>query len=352
MLAACVAEDIRNVLDTDLPWDRFAGKNVLVTGAAGFLPAYFVETLLALKDRGSAPKGVVGLVRNRGKAEARFKHHRAREDFTLVESDLSGPLPESGAFDYVIHAASQASPRYYLTDPVGTLTPNVIGTYNLLEKARRDGTEGFLFLSSGEVYGQPTGPGLIAETDYGHMEPASVRSCYGESKRMGETMCVSAHHQYSVPTYIGRPFHTYGPGLAADDGRVFADFVADIVAGRNLTIKGDGTARRAFCYASDAIIGLFTIMLKGQPARPYNVGNDTACVSIRELAEILVDAFPERALEVILDSSKASATYAKSPIASNCPNVSALRRLGWKPRVDIAEGFRRTVASIEEAGTR
>lgn len=352
MLTACVTEDVRRILDADLPWDRFSGKRVLVTGAAGFLPAYFVETLLALRTAGNAPKEVVGLVRNVRKAKSRFSHHAERKEFVLIEDDLAAPLPFAGAFDFIIHAASQASPSYYLLDPIGTLKPNVIGTYHLLERAKADRTEGFLFLSSGEVYGQLASRELIAENEYGYLDPARVRSCYAESKRMGETLCVAAHHQYGLPAYIGRPFHTYGPGLAVDDGRVFADFIADIVAGRNIVIKSDGTARRAFCYASDAIAGLFTVLLKGEQAHPYNVGNDEACVSIRELAETLAASFPERLLKVVFDLSASPPAYAASPVTSNCPATSALRGLGWEPRIDIPEGFRRTVASIEEMNSR
>jgi len=162
MLTSCIREDVQNIVDTDLPWGRFAGKRVLVTGASGFLPAYFVETFLALSATGKGPKEVVGLVRNLQKARLRFSHHAGRKDFSLIDSDLGAPLSVDGAFDFIVHGASQASPEFYFTDPVGTLIPNVLGTYYLLERAKIDGTEGFLFLSSSEVYGQ-TATATIAE---------------------------------------------------------------------------------------------------------------------------------------------------------------------------------------------
>jgi nucleoside-diphosphate-sugar epimerase len=344
-----MTEDIGKILRTELPWDRFGGKRILITGASGFLPGYFVETLLALKNAGHGVKEVVGLVRNLPKAERRFCHHATRKDFSLYQHDLSGPLNYEGRFDYILHAASQASPLFYSVDPVGTILPNVLGTYHLLERARTDGCDGFLFVSSGEVYGINQHGEPVDEGHYGPLNPTAVRSCYGEGKRMGENLCVCMHHQYGVPVYIGRLAHTYGPGLAVDDGRVFADFLNDIVAKRDIVVKSDGSARRPFCYVSDAIAAYFTILLKGEIARPYNVGNDEAFVSISELAEILIAAFPERKIKATFVPTNVSATYVKSPDPGAPFIVDALRVLGWTPKIGIAEGFRRTVDSIDEA---
>lgn len=348
MLTATIREDIQNILKAPLAWERFAGKRVLVTGAAGFLGGYFVELFLALTAAGGGPKETVGLVRNMARARVRFAHHLMRPDFTLVTADVAEPLPVEGRFDVIVHAASFASPKYYFTDPVGVLKPNAIGTFRLLERAKADKCGAFLFLSTSEVYGHAADT-LLKEDNFGVLDPADLRSCYAESKRIGETMCVAAHHQYKVPAFIARPFHTYGPGLKPDDGRVFADFIADIAARRDLVVKSEGTARRAFCYVSDAMAGFFTLLLKGEPARPYNVGNEDAELSVRELAESLVAAFPERGLKVVLDASQAAPAYARSAVSRVCLDCTALRALGWAPAVGVAEGFKRTIASIEEA---
>ena len=137
------------------------------------------------------------------------------------------------------------------------------------------------------------------ETEYGYLDPATVRACYGESKRMGETLCVAYHAQYGVPAKIVRPFHTYGPGMDLSDGRVFADFVADLVARRDLVMKSDGRAQRAFCYLADATVGFFTVLLRGEAGAAYNVGNPDAEVSILELARTLANLFPERGVRVV-----------------------------------------------------
>src|SRR3546814_1330299 len=125
---------------------------------------------------------------------------------------------------------------------------------------------GFLFISSSEVYGAVSQEAPLEEKHYGVIDPATLRACYAESKRMGETMCIAWHQQYGIPTFIARPFHTYGPGLVPSDGRVFSDFVFNIVRNENIVMNSDGMARRAFCYATDAVVGLFSILLKGDPA--------------------------------------------------------------------------------------
>ena len=345
---AVVEEDLARITGASLAWSELAGKTVLVSGANGFLPAYLVETCLYLNEHHLAkPIRILGLVRNRAKAETRFALYRQRSDLQLLVQDVCSPVTVDGPVDYVIHAASQASPKYYGTDPVGTLTANTLGTHQLLQLARDKASAGFLFFSSGEVYGQvPPAQIPTRETDYGYLDPTAVRSCYAESKRLGETMCVSWAHQYQVPAKIVRPFHTYGPGMTLDDGRVFADFVACIIQNRDLVLTSDGSATRAFCYLADAVLGFFTVLLLGQTGQAYNIGNDRAETSIRDLATILITLFPEKQLRVIQREGLTPAGYLQSPIARNCPDISKARSLGWQPSVSVEEGFRRTIRSF------
>ncbi|MCL4512105.1 MAG: NAD-dependent epimerase/dehydratase family protein [Bacteroidetes bacterium] len=343
-----IQEDLEFITGSDLPWSVFEGKTVLIAGANGFLPAYMVETLLYLNEKVHTPRTkVIALVRNIEKARARFKYYQQREDLQFLVQDVCTPLEIIDRIDYIIHAASQASPKYFGRDPVGTLTANILGTRNLLDLAKDRNAAGFLFFSSGEVYGTVDPSQIpINEKNYGYVDPTEVRSCYAESKRMGETMCVSWAHQYRVPAKIVRPFHTYGPGMALDDGRVFADFVADIVNDRNIVMKSDGSAVRPFCYLADAVAGFFTVLLKGQVSEAYNIGNDKGEISILDLAELLVSTFPEKKLKVVRQERLTGNDYLKSPIARNCPNISKIGKLGWKPTTSAKEGFRRTVRSF------
>ncbi len=345
-----IQEDVAQIAGHELPWDRFSGKTVLVSGANGFLPAYMVETLAYLNElEPSANCKVIALVRNPAKAQARFAHLLGRPDFSLLVQDVCSPIEIDEKVHIIIHAASQASPKYYGKDPVGTLSANTLGTHNLLSLGRRHHIENFLFFSSGDVYGFSATPEIpTREDEYGYLDPLNLRSCYGESKRLGETMCISWSHQYDIPVHIVRPSHTYGPGMALDDGRVFADFVANVVRGEDIVIKSQGTASRPFCYLTDAALGYFTVMLKGANQQAYNVGNEDAMLSVAELATLLTGLFPERKLSARFQPEFTQQQgYIKSTVERASLDTSKLRGLGWRPKIGAEDGFRRTVLSYQ-----
>lgn len=339
--------DLDRILAADLPWERFAGKTVLVAGAAGFIAACLVETLLrANETRAWAPVRVLALVRREEAFRERFAGHLERPDLVPVLQDVCAPLALEGPVDFIVHAASPATPRAFGRDPLGTFDANVAGTRNLLELAADRGAQGFLFLSSGEVYGLGNDTVIPThENAFGYLDPAQVRACYGEGKRAGETLCACYAARRAVPATMARIFHTYGPGMPLGDGRVFTDFVADVLAGRDLVMRSDGSASRAFCYLADTAEGLFTVLLKGVPGKAYNVGNDHAELSVLELGRLLAGLDPALGLKVQREGRGADA-YLPSPIQRGCPDVSRLRELGWAPRTGPEEGFRRTLASF------
>ncbi len=342
-----IEEDIALIISSFEHWERFRNKTVLVSGANGFLPAYLVETFLGLDP--SMNTTVIALVRNQEKALARFSKYTGDERLKIVVHDVSEPFSLNVPVDFIIHAASQASPKYFGVDPVGTLSANVLGTINLIKVAKENNVESFLFFSSGEVYGEVKPVDFpIKETAYGYLDCTKVRACYGESKRMGENICVSYHAQYGVNAKIVRPFHTYGPGMALDDGRVFADLVANIVRKEDIVLKSDGSAIRAFCYLTDAVLGFLTILIKGENGQAYNVGNPDEEHSILELANILIDLYKEYGLKIVMTNPNQGNSYLKSPISRNSPNIDKVKLLGWVPKVTVQDGFKRTISSFLE----
>lgn len=347
MINNVVLEDIDSIINHKLDWSKFDNTTVLISGANGCLPAYLVETLLRLNDKFQKNIKVVALVRNKEKAMARFSHHKDRSDLQFLVQDVNLPVNADalGPVDYIIHAASQATPKVYGTDPVGTMLPNILGTQNLLELVHKKSARGFLFFSSGEVYGETNADHIPTREDfYGQVDPTQLRSCYGESKRAGETLCVSWHHQYGVPAKIIRLFHTYGPGMDLNDGRVFADFVSDVLNHRDIVMKSDGKNTRAFCYIADAMAGAFTVLLEGKAGEAYNVGYDKE-TSIVDLANILVNLFPEKKLKLVKDTSAELPGAIKNKIARTCPDIGKVRELGWNPEITVTDGFRRTILS-------
>lgn len=343
-----VQEDLEAIAKERLNWNKLEGKTILISGANGFLPAYMVETILFLNESQFKKKTkVIALVRNIEKAKMRFKNYSQRDDLVFLAQDVCEPITLNDKVNYIIHAASQASPKYYGKDPVGTLSANVLGTINLLKLAIKNDIESFLYFSSSEVYGEieenkiPT-----KENDFGYLDPTQIRSCYAESKRMGENICVSWKHQYNVPIKIVRPFHIYGPGMALDDGRVYADFVSDIINNRSLILKSDGKAKRTFCYLGDATIAFFKVLFEGSVGEAYNIGNPKCEISIVDLAQFLVNLFPEKRLKLI-QSENTSNNYLKSKVQRSCPDIDKINSLGWSPKISLNKGFLMTVLSYE-----
>jgi UDP-glucuronate decarboxylase len=343
-----VYSDLARIVASDLQWSLLASKKVVITGGTGFLASYLVKSLLMANDVHGLNLQVICIARNPNSISTRLAGYLGHAGLQVVIHDVTQPLPRNFPFaEFIIHSASQASPKYYGLDPVGTLMANSVGTMHLLNHAVTHGASGFLFVSSGEVYGSPVHPeGQVTESDYGYVDPIQVRSCYAESKRIGETMCAAWAQQYRLHTSVVRPFHTYGPGINLDDGRVFADFVSDVVAGRDIVLRSDGLAQRPFCYIADATEAFLTVLLKGETAQAYNVANPSSEISIRDLAYTLATLFPDRRIGVKFDIRTASDSYLNSPIVRSCPSIAKINGLGWQPKVGIVEGFRRTIQSF------
>lgn len=340
-----IQEDTQRVLAADLPWAELDGARIVVTGAAGFLASGLVRALLALHPAGLVrqPLQVVALVRHYERSRQRLADVADDPQLEWLRWDLSQfAIPDLGRPDFILHAASQASPKFFIRDPMGTLLPNALGTAALLQASAT--ARCFLFVSSSEVYGSVPSTAAVDERAFGTLDPASLRACYAESKRLGEAMCVAWQAQHGLKTVIVRPFHTYGPGLEADDGRVFSDFAFAIARGQPIVMTSDGSARRAFCYSSDATSGLLTVLLKGDPAQAYNLANPQAEMSVLELADCLVTHFAH--LGARLERQPPPEGYSPSPFNRLVPNIEKLQALGWTPQVKIIEGFERFIEAI------
>lgn len=344
-------EDMEDIYARNVEWKTLYKKNILVTGATGMLASYVVYFLIWLNETQKANINIIALARDRQKCRARFGQYLERDYFKLCFDNILEPLRIDEDIDYIIHAASLASPQYYGPNPVDVAAPNVIGIYNLLELARRKKVKGFLYFSSGDVYGKmPDGIGEFSEQKMGTTDPLEPHSCYSESKRMGETLCAAYYRQYGVPTTIARIGHTYGPTMdIANDPRVFASFMKNVCEGKDIVLRSDGTTKRSFCYIADAVAAYFLILLRGESGNAYNVCNTEQFISMNELAEVLVNIRKDVNLHVVHECMVTDGKYVenKDNIA-NCPSSAKLKKLGWKCHFSVDDGFSRVYRFLKE----
>jgi dTDP-glucose 4,6-dehydratase/UDP-glucuronate decarboxylase len=243
--------------------------------------------------------------------------------------------------DFIIHAASIASPVFYRKHPIQTMDANVTGLRHLLDAAVARPVESFLFFSTSEIYGDPDPANIpTRETYRGNVSCTGPRSCYDESKRYGETLCVNFWQVHHVPVKIVRPFNNYGPGLKISDRRVLPDFFRDVLAGRNLVLLSDGRATRTFCYISDAINGYLRALLSGHQGESFNIGADAPEISMRALAEMVVKISGQH-LRVEHRQSDDPKYLTDNP-QRRCPSLEKSRRLlAYEPRVPLPTGLER-----------
>ena len=345
-----LSEDLDRICAQPMDWARLKHGRVLITGATGMIPSYLTMALSHYRQTHvNSGFDVFILVRNTQKARCLFAPYLEREWFHIQEGDVCTWTTEE-SFDFIIHGASPADPRSFGADPAGVFLPNVQGTWSLLELACRSRTKGFVFLSSGESHGQLLEyQRLVDEHTFGTLDPMDTRSCYSEGKRAGETLCAIWRRQYGINASVVRISHTYGPTMdITRDSRVFSEFVSDVVHGRNITLKSDGSAVRPFCYLSDAVEGILRVLLAPNPEPCYLLAGEEY-LSIRELAELLCGLFPERGLRVVREARCQDNPYLEARGQPPCRiDTTRLKALGWAPKVSVRDGFLRTVRALEE----
>ena len=336
-------DDLKTIIAEDLSWEKLKNKTVMITGASGMVGSYMLYVLLMLKDEKHYGIKVDAVMRNVNKLPEEIRN---REDVNVVVADVTKDIPDVGDIDYIIHAASPASPLIMQNQPVETIAANTIGTFKTLELAKEKNAEGYLFISSREIYGQPDeGQEFFYENTYGFVDQLNPRSCYSEGKKAAETMCVCFHEEYGLNTKIARLAHTYGPGMSIYDGRVQADFLKNVYHNEDIVLKSEGTAVRTYTYIADAIAGMYRILLDSEDI-VYNIGNEAGKVSIRDLAEILVSIYPERGLKLVFDIPEGG-TKGTAPYTLGILSSEKLRKLGWNPKYSVKDGFKRTLEYLE-----
>lgn len=301
-------------------------KNVLVTGGAGFIGSHLCKRLL---DEGN----FVICLDNLFTGSMDNVKNLQCDNFQFINADIVNKF-EIDKIDQIYNLACPASPPHYQFDPIKTMKTSVIGILNLLELAKKNNAR-ILQASTSEVYGDPL-EHPQKETYWGHVNPNGIRSCYDEGKRCAETLMMDYHRQYGTDIKIVRIFNTYGPNMRPDDGRVVSNFILQALKGEDITIYGDGSQTRSFCYVSDLVEGLISMMSKNNFIGPVNLGNPSER-TVKNLAELIIEK----------TCSKSKIVYKEIPQddpVKRRPDISlANKELAWNPVVDINTGLDKTI---------
>lgn len=336
--------DIEEFVKTFTTVDWLKGKTVMVTGATGLIGSCTVKCLLGLNKAYHLNMRIVVVVRNLDKAKMMFGDGCPSLSYYIYDFDSNTEFL-APACDYIFHYASPTASRYFIEYPVETVKSVVNGTMTILEYQRKHPTSCMVYASSMEVYGVVKDDSkTLDEAMLGRLSLTDTRSSYPQSKRMAELMCFSYVKEYNLHVRIGRLAQTFGAGIASNDNRVFAQFAKSTINKEDIILHTKGEQARDYCYTTDAIRGLFFILMRGEDGECYNIANEDTYCTIREMADMLCREFNPNSHTVIqLKSGLGYPATTKLKLST-----SKLRKLGWQPRIGLKDMFARLIDSLRE----
>lgn len=325
--------DIKKVASiTNLPWNKLSGKNILITGATGLIGGCLVDILM---NRDIIDFNLYASGRNYARIERFFKQYLKHPSFHFIEMDVTDNMNSNIPFHYIISCASGANPLEYSIHPVETIMTNILGVYNLMKYGLDNQLEKFIYISSGDVYGE--GDGRVFSEDYsGYVNPLILRSCYPSSKRASESLCIAYASQYGIDTSIVRPCHIYGSRFTDSDTRAYAQFIRNAVAGESIVLKSSGTHLRSWCYVVDCASAILYVTLLGNKGEAYNVADNTSVLSIRAFAELVASSVNSN---VVYDVPNNLESSGFNTVTKSLFDTKKIRSLGWRPIGTISENI-------------
>jgi len=345
MIHPVIKEDVERIIERlGSSVKKLSGKTVLILGASGLIGSYIVETIAFFNSEKKLHKScnVIGLQRRVITKQSRLGYLLGRPDIEFVSHNATIPYIPRGSVDYIVHAAGMSAPAFFLADPLGTIDSNVNGIRWILEYARSHTVRSVLYMSSGEIYGDPPPEYLpTSETYPGNVSTFGPRACYTSSKRLAETLCRIYFEKYGVPVKIARPFIIYGPGLGITDRRVMADFIRQGLQGHPIEMVSAGRDSRSYCYIEDATVAFFQLLFSSKNGEAFNVASDAEEVSIRNLAQLVHKICH---IKKPVRVKQKNARYIQGAPKRVMPDISKLRKsFGFTPEVGIEEGLKRTI---------
>lgn len=341
--SATYLEDVYDVASDGI-LSKLNNKVVMITGSYGLIGSFITDVLMLRDIRLGGNITVVAHGHKEEKIIKRFSNYLNNQNFKYIWQDINAIPNYNGKVDYILHLASNANPASFKSDPVGTISANIIWLKNLLDFAKNNSVSKVVYASSGEVYGE--GDASIREfvEDFSwYVNPTSSRSCYPNSKRCAETLCVSYTEQYWVETVIARPSHTYWPNMTESDNRVYAQFLRNVMNWEDIVLKSEWKQIRSYTYVADCAKALLYILINGESKNAYNIANPNSIISIRGMAEVIAKIGNKK---VIIDIPKEK--IISNPMQCGVLNTDKLSTLGFKAKYDIETGYTHCINILRE----
>lgn len=342
-------EDIVYTSSLPLPWDQLKNCSMMIAGASGMIGSFLIDVLMYKNQKEQLGCRIYALGRNEEEAEKRFCDYWNHDDFQFVKGDINrGVFTDINHVDYVFHAASNTHPAAYASDPIGTITTNIIGTDNLLKFASEHGCQRFVFASSNEIYGENRGDTELFDEKYcGFIDCNTMRAGYPESKRAGESLCQAYISQKGIDAVIARFTRTYGPTMKMTDTKAISQFIKKGISGEDIVLKSEGNQYYSYTYVSDAVGGMLYVLLKGKCGEAYNISDQRSDIRLKDLAHLIADYAGRKVVFELPDALEASG-YSKATKA-RLDSTKINSELGWKARYDIQDGMQRTMDILKKS---
>ena len=338
--------DIIRASGMNLPWELLNEKKVLISGASGMISSVIIDILMKRNREYGQKIHIYAISRREQKARKRFELYWDNPLFTYISHDINCPLPELGNMDFMLHAASNTHPNAYATDPIGTISANVQGTYQLLDYASMHQCERFFFFSSVEIYGENKNDVDKFSEDYlGYIDCNTTRAGYCESKRLGESLCNAFAAQKEQDFIIGRFSRVYGPTMSLEDSKAIAQFIRKAVEGEDIVLKSEGNQLYSYTYVVDAATAALYLLLKGENGSAVNVADNESDIKLKDLAQLLAK---EAGTKIIFQLPDAIEKAGFSTATKAVLDSTKIMQLGWNAMTPIEQGISKTIQILRQ----